>query len=65
MSKKNFYSKKQNNARYKLHWKVRKAGFRLVTKLRTVYHKHDKERGKCRALDRLEREFGYVVQLEI
>lgn len=55
----------RRNLRYRLHYLIRKEGFYLITKNRTVYHDHDKPIPASKNLDRLIKEFGYCVQLHI
>jgi hypothetical protein len=57
--------KRRNNLRYRLHRAIRKQGFILVTKERTVYLGYGKARIKSKHLTRLTDEFGYAVQLII
>ncbi|MCP9764491.1 hypothetical protein EGI31_16240 [Lacihabitans soyangensis] len=62
---KGVFSEKENRARYRLHYVIRKEGFRLVTKNRTVYLKHSLAAKDSKSLSRLRREFGYAVQWEM
>lgn len=57
--------KKENAIRYRLHSLVRKNGFKLITKNKTIYHKNFDDILSNKHLNRLINEFGYVVQLEI
>ncbi len=62
---KGVFSEKENRARYRLHYVIRKEGFRLVTKNRTVFLNQNVVIYASKSLDRLRREFGYAVQWEI
>jgi hypothetical protein len=58
----------ENRLRYRLHRKVRDQGFVLLTKARTIYLQPDpyfRCYGTTKEIDRLLREFGYVIQTEI
>lgn len=49
--------------RYRLHYLIRKEGFNLITKNRTIYYEVDKPIPDSKHLQRLISEFGYCVQL--
>lgn len=51
--------------RYRLHYLIRKEGFDLITKNRTIYCDHDKPVPESRYLSRLIKEFGYCIQFRI
>jgi hypothetical protein len=53
--------KKRNNIRYKLHWLIRKEGYKLVTPERKIYVPYNNTELSKNAL-RLKNEFGYGVQ---
>lgn len=59
------WTKKQQRARYRLHYVIRKEGFKLLTKKKTVYLKHSIAAKESKSLSRLQREFGYTVKWEI
>ena len=51
------------NKRYKLHYQIRQQGYRLLTKKKTIYVKHDRK--VSAKVQMLVSNFGYAVQLEI
>lgn len=55
--------KRRNYLRYRLHSKIRKQGFHLITKEKTIYFPFGKEIPQSKHLARLTREFGYAIQL--
>ncbi|MDO9634242.1 MAG: hypothetical protein Q7J05_04255 [Paludibacter sp.] len=55
----------KNSLRYRLHSRVRKQGYNLVTKDRTIYQPHEKGLPDSKYITRLVNEFGYAVQLTI
>ncbi len=55
----------RNALRYRLHHRIRKQGFTLATRERTIYHSHSKPLPESKDLTRLIKEFGYVVQIVI
>jgi hypothetical protein len=52
---------KRNKKRYYLHYKIRKQGYKLVTKLKTVYVPYTQELFSKQLLV-LTKDFGYCVQ---
>lgn len=56
--------KKQNQTRYNLHRNIRKEGFKLITKKRTIYVYFENLEYSNNVL-RLVNEFGYALQTEI
>lgn len=56
---------KRRRTRYYLHHKVRKQGFTLITKSKTIYHPFHIDPKASKQLQRLINEFGYVVQLTL
>lgn len=54
---------RRRNAQYRLNALVRKQGFVLDTKIRTIYCQHDKPLPECPRISRLIKEFGYCIQL--
>ena len=59
--------KKTQARRYKLHYRIRKQGFTLNTKQRTIYLRQWKGGGQCpsKQVLALKNEYNYVVQLII
>lgn len=57
--------KKRNQLRYRLHSKVRKEGYNLITKDRTIYQPYEQGLPESKYITRLVDEFGYVVQLTL
>lgn len=55
---------KRNQIRYNLHRKIRKEGYRLMTKKRTIYVLF-KNIDFSNNVIRLRDEFGYAIQTEI
>ena len=55
--------KKKHAKRYRLHYRIRKQGFRLITKERTIFITINMELTKQVKL--LKSEFGYLLQLEV
>ena len=56
---------RRNSLRYRLHYKIRKDGFVLITKERTIQYPYGKEISENKYLQRLIREFGYAVQFTL
>lgn len=56
---------KQNYLRYRLHSKIRKEGFKLITKNRIVYFPYGEILPESKSLQRLINEFGYAVQFSL
>jgi hypothetical protein len=54
---------KQIKRKYNLHYKIRKQGFKLDTKARTITQHHSKPNPQSKQLNELIHEFGYVIQL--
>jgi len=54
--------KKKHAKRYRLHWRIRKQGYRLNTKEHTIYIKIDMKLSK--QVWRLKSEFDYLLQIE-
>lgn len=48
--------------RYRLHYLIRKEGFNLITKNRTIYCEVDKPIPDSKHLQKLISEFGYCIQ---
>jgi len=59
-----FIHKQLNQTRYNLHKKIRKEGYNLVTKKRTIYVFY-LNTTLSPAVLRLRKEFGYAVQTEL
>jgi ribosomal protein S20 len=57
-------NKKRNAKRYRLHFRIRKQGYRLNTKERTIYVEFETEI-KSKQVKKLQNEFGYAIQTEI
>lgn len=57
-------TKKQNQVRYNLHRKIRKQGFKLKTRKKTIYIFFDNLEFTP-AVNRLREEFGYAIQTEL
>lgn len=60
----NTEKKLRNRTRYRLHTKIRKQGYTLVTKERTIYIPYTQEEFN-KEVDRLTNEFSYSLQTEI
>ena len=58
-------SEKKTRKRYRLHYLIRKSGFVLKTKERTVFVKVGSEYPSNKHLNSLVKEFGYVIQTHI
>ena len=56
--------KQKNQVRYNLHKQVRKEGFKLETKIRTIYVVFD-QLTYTESVQRLRDEFNYAIQTEI
>lgn len=56
--------KKQNQIRYNLHCKIRKDGYKLITRKRTIYV-YFKNLDLSKQVLRLRDDFGYTIQTEI
>lgn len=54
---------RRRRLRYRLHYLIRKEGFNLITKNRTIYCQVDKPIPDNKHLQRLVSDFGYCVQL--
>lgn len=59
------HNKALNQLRYRLYTQVRKQGYNLVTKDRTIYQPHENGIPDSKYITRLINEFGYVVQLTL
>lgn len=57
---------RKNKIRYNLHYQVRRKGYAVSVKYRTILIAHDDESYKAdRHINRLRNEFNYEVQLRI
>lgn len=56
---------RRNSLRYRLHRAIRKEGFKLITKDRTVYFPYGEIVPDSKPLKRLINEFGYAVQFSL
>lgn len=57
--------KKHRQQLYYLHYRVRKAGFRLITQNRTIYWYIDDPLPSNPHLNKLVNDFGYSIQTEL
>jgi hypothetical protein len=53
---------RRNSLRYRLHRKIRKEGFKLITRDRTIYFPYGEVVPESKSLKILINEFGYAVQ---
>jgi len=56
---------RRNYLRYRLHRSVRKDGFKLITKHRTIYFPYGNAIPDSKSLKRLINEFDYAVQFTL
>ena len=56
--------KTEDQIRYRLHRQIRKGGYKLITKKRTIYVYY-KQLDFTKEVLRLRDEFGYAIQTEI
>lgn len=56
---------RRNRLRYRLHYNLRKEGFSLITKCRTIYLNNEEPIPESKNIKRLVTEFGYSVQLSL
>ncbi len=62
---KNKYTQKEIQAKYRLHSKVKKEGYRLVVKEKTIFVPYHRKFDLSKSAKRLTNQFGYVMQVEI
>lgn len=58
-------NQRRNRLRYRLNYRIRKDGFILLTKQKTVYWECGKPMPENKYLNRLVEEFGYAIQYKI